>query len=299
LTVEAFLESTKPPSGTSAVCIVRADGSVETAGAEGFFEVGSITKTMTATLLAVLIGEGRLSLSTTVGEVLGADAGNVVDTTLLELATHTSGLPGLAPNAGAPPFKMADPYAAYDGEKLIEGLALVEIAAEKPFKYANLGFQLLGHVLGVAAGASFSSTLEERVLRPAGMATARCQPCSDEGLEGDARWHQILPGHGGVDVTIADLAAWARANLLPDSTPLADALRLAHEVHATVDGRRLGLAWVYGQQSIWHNGATGGYQSMMAVVPETIAVGGLASCGPGGDYKIDGLVGAYLGTQTG
>src|ERR1700737_2904340 len=61
------------------------------------FEAGSLTKTMTATLLAVMGRDGGLSLETTVGALLGPEAGAAADVTLRQLATHTAGLPRLAP----------------------------------------------------------------------------------------------------------------------------------------------------------------------------------------------------------
>ena len=66
------------------------------APADGRFEIGSITKTMTATLLALLQGEGRLRLDDEVSRWLTAGANGAI--TVRQLATHTSGLPRLAPN---------------------------------------------------------------------------------------------------------------------------------------------------------------------------------------------------------
>jgi D-alanyl-D-alanine-carboxypeptidase/D-alanyl-D-alanine-endopeptidase len=308
MSISDYAASAKPPKGVAAVCIVGGDGSIEVDGPEGLFEAGSLTKTMTATLLAVLVGEQVLTLRTTVGDILGEDSGGAATVSLLELATHTSGLPRLAPNGMKLPFSPRDPYKRYDAVRLYEGLSGIELVDRGgPIAYSNLGFQLLGHCLAVAAGAEFNSLLEEKVLRPAGMNTARCQPCSDEGLVpkrfgphkllGGKRWHQILSGPGGVDCTIADLAAWGRANLLPESTPLEAAVRLAQEVHATHDEQRVGLAWHFGKNSMWHNGATGSFQSMLAIVPGRFAAGGLASYGPGGEYALDALTGAYIGTQ--
>jgi CubicO group peptidase (beta-lactamase class C family) len=64
--------------------------------ADARFEVGSVTKTMTAVLLALLAGDGVLGLDDGIGRWL--DAGPNGDITLRELATHTSGLPRLAPS---------------------------------------------------------------------------------------------------------------------------------------------------------------------------------------------------------
>lgn len=58
--------------------------------ADGRFEIGSVTKTMTGTLLALLAADGTLRLDDEVGRWLSAgDNGRI---TLRQLATHTSGL---------------------------------------------------------------------------------------------------------------------------------------------------------------------------------------------------------------
>ena len=308
LSISELAALVQPPKGVAAVCIVNADGLIELDGPDGLFEAGSLTKTMTATLLAVLVEERVLTLQTSVGEILGDRAGGAASVSLLELATHTSGLPRVAPNGMKLPFSPRDPYKRYDAERLYAGLAEIKLVDRGgPIAYSNLGFQLLGHCLAIAAGTEFNERLEVKIFRPAGMKTARCQPCADEGLVpkrygphkllGGKRWHAILAGHGGVDCAISDLAAWGRANLVPASSPLEHAVRLAHEVHATHD-RSLGLAWGFGQTSTWHNGATGSFQSMLAIVPGRFAVGALASCGPGGEYALDALIGAYIGSKT-
>ena len=64
--------------------------------ADGRLEIGSVTKTMTATLLALLAADGTLRLEDEVGRFLAARANGGI--TLRQLATHTSGLPRIAPN---------------------------------------------------------------------------------------------------------------------------------------------------------------------------------------------------------
>src|SRR6202789_108302 len=97
---EAFNGALGAPGTVIAVaCIDDAETVIEVnpgdTPAEGRFEVGSVTKTMPATLLALLAAGGSLPLDDEVGRWLpvGANAG----ITLRQLATHTSGLPRLAP----------------------------------------------------------------------------------------------------------------------------------------------------------------------------------------------------------
>ena len=300
-----LLKRVAPPKGVAAVAVVDPDASIDLAGDDpattGLYEIGSITKTLTATLLAVLVDDGVVALDTTVGAILGEQAGAIPDVTLRELATHTGGLPRLAPNAFTVPFWPRDPYRFYDAKRLVKGLAKTTLTDPGTIAYSNFGFDLLGHCLEAAARTPFKTLMESRVLVPAGMTTARCQPCPRRGLLrghgslllGGRRWHQPLPAAGGVDGTIADLAAWARANLVPDSTPLANAIRLAQQEHAANDDGSIGLAWHRRNSTLWHNGATGSFQGFVAVAPGRMAVAALATMGPG-KWTIDRPVGEWL-----
>jgi CubicO group peptidase (beta-lactamase class C family) len=93
--------------------------------ADGRFEIGSVTKTMTATLLALLQADGVLELDDEVSRWLPASPDSGI--TLRQLATHTSGLPRIAPNHGeADP---ANPYARFGPRQAEEGLRLHMSAA--------------------------------------------------------------------------------------------------------------------------------------------------------------------------
>ena len=246
-----------------------------------FFEIGSLGKTMTATLLAVLALDGTVALDTTVGDLLGSAAGPAGDVRLEELATHTSGMPRILQSPGRVFRHARDPYRGYDADALLADLATATLTDRGTAAYSNAGFDLLAHCLAVAADQPFARLLEERVLRPAGMLTARCQPCTDAGLAkgrgsrliGGHRWHSLLAGAGGVDATISDAVAWARANLLPTSTPLEAAIRLAHEPRADLSDRhRIGLAWNVQDDARFHNGGTGRFSSYLVLEPAVGAV---------------------------
>lgn len=305
--IDALLAATRPPKGIHAVVVVDRDDltpQVRTTGTDStseYFELGSLTKTLTATLLAVLVVAGELSLDRTVGSILGSQAGQAADITLGQLATHTSGLPRLAPNSFTIPFWPRDPYRFYGHRRLWAGLNRVEPNPPATFEYSNLGYQLLGECLARSMNTTFASALAEAVLRPAGMSTARCQPCSGRGLVrghghwfmAGRRWHDPLPGAGGVDGSIHDVAAWATANLEPDSTPLAAAVRLAHQIHHADGDTTIGLGWIHKGQIRWHNGATGSFHSMLAFDAQT-AVGALAAHTVSDDFQLDASVVGYV-----
>src|SRR5215475_11747845 len=118
------------------------------------YEIGSITKTFTATLLASAVLSGRLALDTPVGQLLPdftIPSRGTKEITLGDLATQHSGLPRLPPD-----FMPADPenpYADYDAAKLKESLAAYKLPRDPgaAYEYSNLGFGLLGFALAQSA----------------------------------------------------------------------------------------------------------------------------------------------------
>lgn len=303
-TIGEVLAQMAPPKGVVAVGVVHRDRLAEpevlTTGRDAraeMFELGSVTKTLTATLLATLLLDGTLSPTTTVGEVMGDRAGPARHATLEQLVTHTSGMPRLVPGMMRPPYWPRDPYRFMTPRRFWTSLSKVDALEPGAFEYSNAGFDLLALVMAKAAGGPYHQLLTERVLRPAGMTTARCQPCSKSGLVrghgtwmlNGRRWHDPIQGGGGVDVSIHDLVAWASANLVPESTPLDRAVRLAHEIRFTNDDMSIGLAWVHTDGVMWHNGATGGFQNCVAIGPDRAAAA-IASHSIDNDYVIDDAV---------
>ena len=106
----------------------RADGSAVTANT--FFEIGSITKTFTALVLATMVESGRVRLDTPVRDLLPAGvtvpARDGAEITLEHLARHTSGLPrspqSFARDLWIAVIQQANPY-TMDEESVLAGLA--------------------------------------------------------------------------------------------------------------------------------------------------------------------------------
>ena len=120
------------------------------APADGRFEIGSVTKTMTATMLTLLAAEDRLRLGDPVGTWL--DAGPNAGITLRELATHTSGLPPVAPGYDLRQADRLNPWADFTAKLAEDGLRQAERAPGGAWQYSNFGYQLLGLVLERASG---------------------------------------------------------------------------------------------------------------------------------------------------
>jgi len=234
------------------------------------FELGSVTKTYTAELLAILVERGVVSLDDPLAKfVPGNRHSGPRPITLLDLATHRSGLPRVP--LGVPLLSL-DPYARYNEGKLERYLARksLELPRQPKFVYSNLGYSVLGYALAKAAGTTYAELLQREILRPLGMtgtALALGQPQpnllaghSHAGLR-TPHWHfQACAPCGALCSTAADQLKWVEW-LLRDSG------RLAMEPQAAIPGGEIGLSWMISpdRRICWHSGATFGFSSWLSI----------------------------------
>ncbi len=248
------------------------------------FEIGSITKVFTSTLLSDMVERGEVELDDPISKYLPKNvrvptrAGREI--TLADLATQTSGLPRLPTNLR--PATVANPYSDYTAEKLYEFLATYTLARDigSQYEYSNLGVGLLGHVLSLAGKKSYETLLEERVLRPLGMTDTRITltPSMETRMaqgfnaQGDpmSRWDFIALGAAGaLRSTANDMASFLIATLDSAATPLGPVLERTQVFRHAADrpGNSIGLGWhivdLFGTTITWHNGGTGGYRAFI------------------------------------
>lgn len=248
------------------------DGTASIAGAtRRRYSFDSITKTIVALELALLDGSGTVRMSDHVGSIF--DAGRNGGITLEQLATHTAGLPRLAPNADHwPNFDPRNPYAGYTSEMALDALRSLKRSDKN--EYSNFGYQLLGIALEKATGESLTALSERLVFAPAGMTEAAVQTGKSDlpdGLRHGRRvpaWDELLGGAGAASGTISDLVAYSNLMIDPPAA-----------MHAAVE-RALGLAWVRTGDLTWHNGGSYGYKSLIALdLGHRRAAGYLAASG--------------------
>jgi CubicO group peptidase (beta-lactamase class C family) len=140
--------------------------------AHTLFEIGSVTKTFTATILSTMVLDGTVKLNDPVSKYLPAyvhvPARNGKQITLLNLATQHSGLPRLPTNMDP---QGSDPYAHYSTRDLYVFLNMYKLARDpgQSFEYSNLGVALLGDALANREHMSYAQLLQARVLGPLGM----------------------------------------------------------------------------------------------------------------------------------
>ena len=247
------------------------------------FEIGSITKVFTATLLADMVERGEVKYEDPVakylppGVTMPQRGGRQI--TLIDLATHTSGLPRLMSNLR--PADRRNPYADYTVTQLYEFLSGHQLVRDigAQYEYSNLGMGLLGHVLALKAATSYEALVRTRILDPLGMTdtaitltpSMRSRLALGFALDGSraSNWDiPTLAGAGALRSNVRDMLVFARANLGDrPSAPLSRAMRQAQDVrHATGrPGMAIGLGWhvrtTDGTDVHWHNGGTGGYRT--------------------------------------
>jgi serine-type D-Ala-D-Ala carboxypeptidase/endopeptidase len=260
--------------------------------ANTIFEVGSVTKVFTATLLADMVEEGLVALEDPVQRYLPAGVELPVrgrPITLADLATHTAGLPRLPHGFLLRSVRhRRNPYAWFTADDLYAGLPATRPRREpgaRP-RYSNLGYGLLGHALALRAGRSYEQLVQERICRPLGLAdTCVSVPATarDRFAQGHSRrgrpvphWHlPALAGAGALRSTVADLLVLLRLQLGDGDPALARAAALTQVPRARHRGAAVGLGWTRWPLSgtehelLFHNGGTGGFRSLVAFVPAT------------------------------
>ena len=254
------------------------------------FEIGSITKVFTALLTADMAQRGELKLDDPVANYLPASVKiperNGRQITLVDLATHTSGLPRMPGNFR--PKDPENPYVDYTVDQLYAFLSSYELRRDigVKFEYSNLGFGLLGQALARRAGMDYEKLVVARICDPLGMKSTRItlsEPLQKRFAAGHSAdlvtvsaWDiPTLPGAGALRSSANDLLVFLAAMLGYTDNPLAAAQKATlATVRPTgspfVDSA---LGWAIdtrgGAEIIWKDGGTGGYRTFIGYSPKT------------------------------
>lgn len=254
------------------------------------FEIGSVTKVFTSLLLADMVQRGEVALSDPVAKYLPAEVkvpergGRTI--TLVDLSTHTSGLPRLPSNLQ--PKDSANPYADYTAQQLYQFLSAYQLTRDigTQFEYSNLGGGLLGFALARRAGMDYEALVRSRITGPLGMKStgitltqemkARLAVGHNAELKALPNWDfEALAGCGALRSSVIDMLTFLAANLGYVKSPLAPAMASMLAVRRTTGAPSLGeigLGWLIvkpsSEEIVWHNGGTGGYRSFVGFEPK-------------------------------
>ncbi|MDN2710280.1 serine hydrolase [Janthinobacterium sp. SUN118] len=250
-------------------------------GADTVYQIGSVTKTMTALLLADAVVAGKVALDEPVAKLLPGYTLPSFDgkpITVLDLATHYSSLPRLPGNFA--PKDPANPYADYTEQLQRQFLAAYRLprAPGSAFDYSNIGYAVLGTALAAQAGTSYEALLQSRIAVPLGMRStsntasagmlARLAPGHLGTGQPTPAWDlNVVAPAGGVYSSARDMVAYLQAYMLRPLRPYALAVKPQRALAPDSD-TKIGLAWLLeqkqGQGYAWHSGQTGGYSSYVA-----------------------------------
>jgi serine-type D-Ala-D-Ala carboxypeptidase/endopeptidase len=253
------------------------------------FEIGSVTKVFTSLVLADMVERGEVALNDPISKYLPPDvkAPDHDDhaITLLDLSTHTSGLPRLPNNIH--PKDPGNPYADYTAAQLYVFLSTYQLTRDpgSQFEYSNLGGGLLGHLLARRAGMDYEALVRSRIAGPLGMTSTGITLMPDEKarlavghnaeLKVVSNWDfQVLAGAGALRSSANDMLKFLAAFLGYTKTPLAPAIAsmTATRRPASPLGE-IGLGWIISKpltdDIVWHNGGTFGYRSFVGYNPTT------------------------------
>ena len=158
---------------------VRRRGSPEKVTVDDRFHVGSCTKSMTATLCAMLVEEGKLSWETTLGRTFPELAESMRpeyrEVTLEQLLTHRGGMPSNV-DRGLLFWHLRRLVTTPTDDRrlLLEGVVTKPPASEPGTKhlYSNTGYAIAGHMAEQVTGEPWEDLMRQRVFEPLGMSTA-------------------------------------------------------------------------------------------------------------------------------
>ena len=261
-------------------CGRASDGAVP--GYDDAFEIGSVTKTMTAFLVADLIEQKRWSLDDPIAAHLppGTAVPRQGERQILvrDLVTHRSGLPALP--ARFHPGDMTDPYASLTPQQVLQSLGDVHLTRPigAAFEYSNFGMMVLSLAVAQAYGIDLESALHAHLFAPLHMDRTWISRPPDGA--------QLVPGHlpsgkatppwtiavdlagvGMVRSTLDDMVRYAQAELGASSPDNARRMRLTQTQVAPGIAMNWLLANVDGHDLVLHEGATGGFSSVVVLEP--------------------------------
>ncbi len=252
------------------------------------FELASVGKTLTSTLLGLCVEQKKCHLNDSVNRYIpqfAQDPGAAINqVTLQQLATHTSGLPRAAIDLG-----VADLQASNANEVLIQQLKLwqPDYPVGTQYSYSNIGFALLGKAVTQALGVDYISAYSQYIFKPLQMNSSYVNVPNDQlerfaqgyNKKGNPSAHyppSPWPGGGSISSTSADMLQFLKAQLgvtQNGSPDLINAMQLTQQGYFPLNPHLTeGLAWQRLIKNnlliIRKNGMNKGFNTYVALAPQ-------------------------------
>lgn len=259
------------------------------------FCLASLSKTMTATGLMTLVQAGKVDLDKPANDYLGKDTmtsmiGDPKAVTVRRVANHTAGLPGVDQF-----FYGKEAADVPSMSEEIRRYAILVAPAGERYKYSNLGYGVLGHLISKVSGKSYDDFMRQDLFLPLGM--TRSSVNLAPGLEKfqavrydfDRQpipfYVSAEPGSASVYSSAHDLARFGMYILknriegqkkilndhFIDQLTLNPTTDTGSPVHTAKDGLGYAFGWEVWEQDgyryVGHNGSTSGVSSNFAMIP--------------------------------
>jgi beta-lactamase class C len=239
------------------------------------FEIGSVSKTYTATLAAYAQASGKLSLSDKASHILPALRGSAFDNiSVLQLGTYSAGgLPLQFPAEFDSPDKMLSYYQQWK--------PLFPAGSHRLYSNPSLG--LFGYLAAHSLGQPFDEAMTNTLLPKLGLKHTYLKVPQDQiglyaqGYNKDDKPVRVGPGAldaeaYGVKTSATDLIAYVEASMKPSrlEKPLQQAIALTHSGYYTVDNMTQGLGWELYRYPITLDQLLAGNSTPMAMEPHKV-----------------------------
>jgi beta-lactamase class C len=239
------------------------------------FEIGSVSKTYTATLAAYAQASGKLSLTDKASHILPALRGSAFDNiSVLQLGTYTAGgLPLQFPDAADAPDKMLGYFKQWK--------PVYSPGSHRQYSNPSLG--LFGYLAAHSMGVPFDEAMEKTLLPKLGLKHTFLKVPQDQmslyaqGYNKEDKPVRVGPGAldseaYGVKTSAADLIQFVEANMKPAKLEktLQQAIALTHTGYYTVDGTTQGLGWEFYNNPVTLDTLLAGNSSQMAYEPHEV-----------------------------
>ncbi|WP_433736153.1 class C beta-lactamase [Pseudomonas putida] len=239
------------------------------------FEIGSVSKTFTATLAAYAQASGKLDLSDKASHILPVLRGSAFDNiSVLQLGTYSGGgLPLQFPNEFDAPDKMLGYFKQWKPV----------YTAGSHRQYSNPSLGLFGYLAAQRMGVPFDEAMEKTLLPKLGLKHTFLKVPQDQmglyaqGYNKDDNPVRVGPGAldseaYGVKTSASDLLRYVQANMKPAKLekPLQQAIALTHTGYYKVDGMTQGLGWEFYPYPVTLDQLQAGNSNQMAYEPHEV-----------------------------
>ncbi|MCX2480450.1 serine hydrolase [Pedobacter sp. MC2016-15] len=254
---------------------------------KSLYEIGSISKTFTAFLLAHAVNEKKIVLTDDIRKYLPGEYPGLqykgTPIRIVNLANHTSGLPRLPTDFDTSPgFNAEDPYKHYTKEMMYQYLKSFkpDTAAGRRTEYSNFGYAVLGKILENIYQKPLEELVKQTITGPLKMSSTNFKIAESEMALMTIGYSETsgkpvpywqlgaFNAAGGLNSNIHDMLLYLKANMAnvnPDFI-------LSHTETNRQTDQSTALAWVLspfrGKTVIWHNGGTAGFSSWCGYIKD-------------------------------